>query len=742
MKKVRIKIQDAYGIGSFDHEFDFDFSTASGSGHKTEEHSQTNIVYARNGTMKTSLAKALDSFAKGTPISDPIHNRTANVEILTNGSPVAPESVFVVKSEEEYFESDGMSLLLADNARQERYADIMADLDAAQVELFEATGRAIGIRGGIEKVIERFDTDFSIDTDNRLAALLSMKTEVENAYEEYKNVDYKMVTEKKVVDFLDKTATQTMLRSYVETYEKILDSSEYFQEGAFDYLNAFGVQKSLDDNNFMKRGVENWVVLRKKDGTTEEVKSIDDLKARYESDKNRVFETLEKQEEYRKFDDALSKNVELRSLQTWVREHKELVPYLQNYKNTRKQLWYAHFLDHKESYDNFVSVYEVHKEELKALIEASRELETEWRKVVEDFKASFRPPFDMDVKNQEDVVLKQERPVIVLKYKDDRSGIDRELTADILYQHVLSKGERRALYILCVMFELHMRILSGKESLIIFDDIADSFDYRNKYAIIEYLHDISFDSTNKTHMILLTHNYDFFRAFRMRCCIHWNTSSKALEARRSRGAITLSGGVHTNEFKRIKQSSINDINAMLTLIPLVRNIIEYGKGSGDTDFAKLTSVLHIKTDSSNFTMTDVCDIIENCIVGLDLSTHKDSVGAQQKVLDTAEVIITSYEDTMEHKVVLSMATRILAETYIKNRFVADGNNLSEHTEQTGRWTGEFMREYPGETDARKVLRSVNIVTPELLHINAFMYEPIIDMSADEVVETYKATRDL
>lgn len=738
MKKVQIKITNAYGIGSFNHEFDFDFSTARGSGHQKPEHSQTNIIYARNGTMKTSLAKALDSFAKGAPISDPIHNRVASVELIADGTPIDREGVFVVKSEEEYFESDNMSLLLADSASQERYAEIMTELDAAESELFETSGHTIGIYAASRKSIERFEADFEVD-DNRLALLLSIKTEVDAAREEYRGFDYKILTDKKVTDFLDKSATQTMLRSYVDSYEKILESSEYFQEGAFDYLNAFAVQKSLDTNNFMRHGVENSVVLRKKDGTTEEVKSIDDLKEKYESDKNRIFETLEKQEEYQKFDNAMDKNENLRGLQKWVRGNKELVPYLQNYKNTRRQIWYRSFLEHKESYDNFVNVYEAHRDELESLIKASRNLATEWKKVVEDFKASFRPPFDMVIKNQEDVVLKQERPIIVIKYIDDRGGTEREIAADILYQHVLSKGERRALYILCIMFELHMRKLRGDESLVIFDDIADSFDYRNKYSIIEYLHSISFNCSNKIHMILLTHNYDFFRAFRMRCSIHWSTSTKALEAHRNRGVITLRGGVYTKEFERIKDLSRTDINAALTLIPLVRNIVEY---RGDASFDTLTNILHVKSASADVTMTDVCDIIESNVSALDLSMHKDISSAQQKILDTAENIIQNVNDSMEHKVVLSMATRIMTETYIKARFISDGKTLDEDSYQTGKWTEAFCVEYPRESDKQRILRSVNIVTPELLHVNAFMYEPIIDMSIQEIAETYSAVKGL
>ena len=55
---------------------------------------------------------------------------------------------------------------------------------------------------------------------------------------------------------------------------------------------------------------------------------------------------------------------------------------------------------------------------------------------------------------------------------------------------MLSTGEKKALYVLNVMFEVETRIKENRETLIIVDDIADSFDYQNKYAIIEYLKDI------------------------------------------------------------------------------------------------------------------------------------------------------------------------------------------------------------------------------------------------------------
>ena len=70
----------------------------------------------------------------------------------------------------------------------------------------------------------------------------------------------------------------------------------------------------------------------------------------------------------------------------------------------------------------------------------------------------------------------------------------------------LSQGEKKALYILNIIFEVEVRRQQRRETLFVIDDIADSFDYKNKYAIIQYLQDISEDALFK--QIILTHNFD------------------------------------------------------------------------------------------------------------------------------------------------------------------------------------------------------------------------------------------
>ncbi len=51
MKKLDIKLENCYGIGKLEYSFDFSYSN-------------THLIYAPNGTMKSSFAKTLSVIAK------------------------------------------------------------------------------------------------------------------------------------------------------------------------------------------------------------------------------------------------------------------------------------------------------------------------------------------------------------------------------------------------------------------------------------------------------------------------------------------------------------------------------------------------------------------------------------------------------------------------------------------------------------------------------------------------------
>jgi hypothetical protein len=740
VKQVEIRLKDCYGIGQLDHTFDFDVHV--GNGHDTIEHAQTNIIYARNGIMKTSFAKTLKDYSLDVDPVDDVYQRHPLVKIKADGTDLSRNSVCVLQSNDEYFESEDMAALLSNKEDQIRYAEIMREIDNATLQLFAATAKSMHIRSGAEGALKLFDANFKNENYNRLVRILSMEKEVNNARPELLAVDYRVVDNPKVTTFLDKAATKLALKEYVDTYEKVLERSKYFKEGLYDYSNALKVQKSLDDNNFMKKGVGNKVVIVTKDNQETIVGSIDELKEAYEKDKNQVFATLEKQVAYEKFDKEISANPDLRSLQIWTRSHKELVPSLQNLKHTKTLVWQAHFAENEGAYKNLLTIYRGHKDELDGLIKRSRSYESEWKSIVQQFKRSFHPKFDVKVRNQEDVVLKSEKPELVFIYKDDRGGADKEVPIQTLTKHIFSTGERRAVYILCMMFEVSLRLKSGSPTLLILDDVADSFDYKNKYAIIEYFYDLSV-STNNIHMIVLTHNYDFFRSMRMRCRMHHNTSPKVFIASRDRGIITLRGGVYGNEFKAIKQASNRNIRAFFTLIPLVRNLIEYKEGHRAGAYATLTKVLHDKADSQSIAVNDVITIVQANLDGINLSRHASLNPIQDRIITEADLAATDGRDEfLEDKILLAMGIRIKAERFIRDIYAQDGVTLSDEPgEQTGRWYEKFRNSYPAHS-SMNTLKRVNITTPETIHINSFMFEPIVDMSIDELKELYNDISNL
>ena len=117
------------------------------------------------------------------------------------------------------------------------------------------------------------------------------------------------------------------------------------------------------------------------------------------------------------------------------------------------------------------------------IITAAKSQRAKWNDIVKHFNERFsNMPFVLEIVNKEDVVLESETPTIKFQYKD--RGETVPVDQSVLISH-LSNGEKKALYLLNVIFEIEARKEIGKDTLIVMDDIADSFDYRNKYAIIQ-----------------------------------------------------------------------------------------------------------------------------------------------------------------------------------------------------------------------------------------------------------------
>ena len=62
-----------------------------------------------------------------------------------------------------------------------------------------------------------------------------------------------------------------------------------------------------------------------------------------------------------------------------------------------------------------------------------------------------------------------------------------------------------------------------------------------------------------------------------------------------------------------------------------------------------------------------------------------------------------------------------------------------HLDTGGNQTRELFKVYQqfGVQDKIKILEEVNIMTPENIHLNSFMYEPILDMDINELLNLHQ-----
>ena len=354
-----------------------------------------------------------------------------------------------------------------------------------------------------------------------------------------------------------------------------------------------------------------------------------------------------------------------------------------------------------------------------------------WEKAIEKFNDRFHVPFRLEVKNREAVILGQEPSLdLGFIFKD---GSDKASVTKAELMEGLSQGERKAFYVLNIIFEIETRKQSGQETVFIIDDIADSFDYKNKYAIIEYLKEIS--EIKNFYQIILTHNFDFFRTINSRYidyphCFFAYISNNETTLRKAEGIQNIfirdwKRNFFTNERKRIAS------------IPFIRNIIEYTKGDEDPYFLKLTSLLHHKRDTYNITEEDLANIYNNTFGGNESPPDKN-----KKVI---EVLYKEMENCLndvtgvnfENKIVLSIAIRLKAEEYMIDK-INDLNLTSNiKSNQTSNLFEIFKNKFGEDSPDVKTIEQVILMTPENIHLNSFMYEPILDMSDEHLKKLCK-----
>lgn len=715
MQKVLIHLKNCYGIGTLDYEFDFTQANAYS-------------VYAPNGFMKTSLSKTFLDLSRKKDSSDLIHpERETKREIkIENGNDLESEQVFVIEPYNESFDSEKTSLLLVNQTIKKHYDEALKKIEDKKSELLKRLKQRSGLTGRTvtpeTELLKRFGHSSIYDLLDSLEENVGAKPD-----ERLSTIVYERLFNDKALALLESGQISQQLKDYIEKYNELIEGSPILSK-TFNHYHAKTINKNLADNGFFAASHSINLFNGK---NKEEVTSTEDLEAKIENEKTRVLANKDLSKKFEEIEKKLTTK-ELREFRDYLLDNKDIVAELADFKKLQKDIWLSYLSAERETYLDFLNEYRIGKGIIKQSIEAAKQEETEWEEVVKMFNERFTVPFTLEVSNQEDVILKGTKPEISFGFKEDAQPklVDRKLLLE-----VLSQGEKRALYILNILFEINARRKQGQETLIIADDIADSFDYKNKYAIVEYLKEVS--EIDRFCCIFLTHNFDFHRTISSRLNI--DRPYRLFAAKNGRNLSLKKERYQHNPFDFWKEN-LGKRRYAISAIPFVRNLAQYcGR---DAEFIRLTSLLHMKNDTAAITVLD----LENIYKSIINRPNQPLADPQKPVLDIIYELADEIEQEtdeqaeLESKIVLSIAIRLKAETFMVGK-IADQLFVDGITKnQTMRLLKKYQGDFPQEKGSIALMEQVNLMTPENIHLNSFMYEPILDMSPKHLKQLYAAVK--
>ena len=485
----------------------------------------------------------------------------------------------------------------------------------------------------------------------------------------------------------------------------------------------------MKDNGFFE--AEHSVFLRI-DGEKKEINSTQDLETAIEKEKDRILKGEKLKKAFEKINKELIKNKELKQFRECLENNPIVLTKLLNLDGLRQQLWKEYLIKFKDQSLDLLSSYNKAKKEIDKIIEKAKKERTKWSQVISIFNSRFSVPFIVKLGNQEDVILKKDAPQIQFDFIDEYGGgsAKKPIEENTLIE-ILSSGEKRALYILNIIFEVEARKSMNQKTLFIIDDIADSFDYKNKYAIIEYLNEIK--ENEKFRQIILTHNFDFYRTVSGRLLIN---KKNIMLADRKNNEIIFERSQNLNPFSEWKDN-LNDKSSLIASIPFIRNLAEY---SGDKASKKsLTSLLHIKQDTGSFKISELEDVIKKVLKDKnDLSLIDKNTTVREVIYKKADEISKDNSENTElkDKIVLSIAIRLKTEEFMIAKINDDNFVKGISSNQTIQLIKRFKKDFSKDIESIRTLEVVNLMTPENIHLNSFMYEPIIDLSSYKLKELY------
>lgn len=664
------------------------------------------IIYSRNGVFKTSFSTCLYELSNGNEenIKDRITDTSATIklEIVNDGvSTNNFENKFIVFSREIYQKhhkklSDyGKELeLLTINQKDKETVEKLIT-GATEEPLIELKIKSKEIGLDFEKTIDLLGSKDLSYLDNIIYILKSID---EAPTVQITQVNFKKIFQKSY-DFIDSENFKIQVSNYIDIVNKRV-KEELFDE-KFDENNCLLFLNALKKEGFLNRDKKRGLIIQNKEyyDFTEVEKLFKETIKKIADDPK----VLEINKELLK---TIGNSVEANNIKKEIVDNPILVKELSFGKKNLVRIALKN-LGVKTKY--WLELLQKTKTELTEILFQVKDKKSYFEEAIDIYKKRFHPVFDIDLVNRQESMLGLEVPYIVFKHK---SNPTYELDEDKLYD-ILSSGEKTTLNIIKFIVEY---ISNQKNNpIIILDDIVETFDYSNRYAFIEYINDMV---SKGVTLIVLTHNFEFYK-----------TLSSRVRLRKLVASVDKKGVVYIQKNKNISKNmenilDISNEEMLYFAIPYLRE----AKTILQEDTSLLTSCLHYKANTKSIRIKDILSFFpkKNLVIDED-KLYLDGLKEQaNKMKDFDEYDIAK-------KTILSICCRVFLEEKIidNNINITEGINCNQFAYLKERYKDEL------NDDVVQLMDKVQLATPEFIHGNVFMYEPLVDIDGKYLKEIYK-----
>ena len=160
--------------------------------------------------------------------------------------------------------------------------------------------------------------------------------------------------------------------------------------------------------------------------------------------------------------------------------------------------------------------------------------------------------------------------------------------------------------------------------------------------------------------------------------------------------------------------------------------------------------MHYKENTKQITLNQIQEIFNKYWCKKEPTTFaadRENELVYDILMQESEKISDIEKLEIENKLILSMSIRLLGEKYMQDRIISalsNGQDILKDVFSKNNQSAWLLKEYKKRIndDAMNTLETVAMITPENIHLNSFMFEPILDMSLKYLYKIYNEVKAL